>query len=176
MRLFIAVDLDFLKEFFQSLQKNIDLSSIKAILPKSCHLTLKFLGEVEDSKIDEVREKLGNVKFTPFEISFSHIGFFPNENYAKVIWLGLSENKGVLGLQNKIDISLNKLFPQEKDFHPHITLARVKFVKDKNAIKQLSNLKIEEKTTRIDSFKLIKSTLTGSSPFYEELASFQVHE
>ena len=65
-------------------------------------------------------------------------------------------------------------FKKDTRFHPHVTLARVKFVKDKqDFIKSLKEIKIEKKSFEITEFKLIKSTLTGEGPIYEDLAVFQ---
>ena len=76
-------------------------------------------------------------------------------------------------LQQKIDSRLADLFPKDDRFKPHITLARVKFIKDKvKFIRELKQIKIEKKEFSVSNFKLMKSTLTPEGPVYEDLAVF----
>ena len=170
MRLFIAMDLDSEKDYFNGISEKLDRSCFKGSFPKSFHLTLKFLGEVDEEKVGEIKDRLSAVKFEPFSVEFSNIGFFPNEKYIRVIWVGLSDGQKMIELQRKIDSALLGLFSAEKKFHPHITLARVKFVKLKEKLlKNVSGMKVEKKSVDVKSFRLIKSTLTPEGPIYESL-------
>ena len=101
------------------------------------------------------------------------IGVFPNESYIRVIWIGLNPENEILELQKNIDENLKTLFKKEKDFKPHLTLARVKYIENKeDFINKLKNINIENKKIEINNFKLIKSTLTPNGPVYEELEVF----
>ena len=72
-------------------------------------------------------------------------------------------------------MSLSKLLAMEKRFLGHITLGRVKFVKDKKQfIEKLKSIKIEEKELKVDSFKLYKSTLTSQGPIYEVIEEYKL--
>ena len=65
------------------------------------------------------------------------------------------------------------MFKKEKDFKAHITLARVKHPKDKKYfLEQIRKIKVENKKIEISGFRLVKSTLTGKSPVYEDLEVF----
>ncbi len=168
MRCFIAIELE--NDYFKSLQDKIK-DNIKGTFPKAFHLTLKFLGEVEENKI---KESLKNIKFEAFKISTSNIGVFPNENYIRVVWIGLKPENKIIELQREIDNKLKKVFRKDKRFHPHLTLARVKFIKDKNKFKELlKDIKVEKLEFNVDNFKLIKSTLTRDGPIYECIESFK---
>lgn len=172
MRLFIAINFED-KEYFKQIQDQMPTGIAELNLTKTYHLTLKFLGEVEDSKINPVKEKLQAIKIKPFSATLGKIGIFPSENYIRVVWVGFKENKEIINLQQQVELSLNDLFKEDKRFHPHITLARVKFVKDKeNFVKKLKEIKTEEKTFEIKNFKLIKSILTPEGPIYGDLAVF----
>jgi 2'-5' RNA ligase len=172
MRLFIALDFDD-SEYFHEIQKQIPSDTAKLSLTKTFHLTLKFLGEVPDANVDTIKDKLKQVKFEPLSLSTDKIGVFPNENYIKVVWVGLKDGNKVIELQQQIEKALEGMFPRDNRFHPHITLARVKFVKDKEAFsKKLKEISVESKEFSLKSFKLIKSTLTGEGPVYEDLESF----
>ena len=152
------------------LQKEIRQEGLRLV--KDFHLTLKFLGEVSDPKIERIKEKLGEISFGKFEAELSETGIFPNPNYIRVIWAGIKADQ-IYSLQKAIDSSLEKLgFQRERDFKPHLTLARVDFIKDKVAFKnKLTLLKINNLKFGINEFKLIKSTLTPTGPVYEVLES-----
>jgi 2'-5' RNA ligase len=172
MRLFIALDFNELEDYFTGLQSLLP-ENAKLSLTKSFHLTLKFLGEVQPNNVERMIECLKKIKFKPFSVFLDSIGIFPSESYIRVVWVGLKPEDEILELQNEIDESLKELFKKEKDFKAHITLARVKYVEDKKSfIQQLKNIKIENKKIQINSFKLIRSTLTPKGPIYEDLAIF----
>jgi 2'-5' RNA ligase len=171
MRLFIALNFNELKDYFSELQKPIPKVDTKLTFPKDFHLTLKFLGEVEDSKVDEIKTLLAAVKFKPFEAKITSIGFF-TEQFIRTVWIK-AEAKEIIDLQKQVDEKLISLFKKETQFEPHITLARTKFIKDKNVfIEQIRKIKTAEKTVKIKDFELVKSTLMPGGPVYEVLGKF----
>jgi len=173
MRTFIAIDFHSLEGYFTGLQNQIPTELAKIKFTNKFHLTVKFLGEVPDSDIEKIKELLIEIKLKPFTVNLSEIGVFPNENYIKVVWVGFEDNIDIINLQQKIESKLQPMFKKEKRFHPHITLARVKFVKDKEKfVESLKEIKVEPKNFEVNSFKLVKSTLTSSGPIYEDLATF----
>ena len=95
------------------------------------HVSLHFLGEVDN--LLKVNELLSGVKFNSFKASVKDVAFFPSRGYIRVIHspvnLGRSE---FVTLHSLVNESLN-LSPEER-FNPHVTLARVKFVKSTNVL------------------------------------------
>ena len=176
MRLFIAIEiLDNIKEYMTKIQEKIDndLAKIKFANKNQMHLTLKFLGEVQPNNVNEIKEELKKIKFELFSVYLDSTGVFPSENYIRVVWVGLKPEEEIIRLQENIDERLKKWFKKEKNFKPHLTLARVKFVEDKNKfIEKLKKIKVENKKIDVNNFKLIKSTLTEKGPIYEEVAVF----
>lgn len=172
MRLFIALDCAALHEYFASLQKEIQTAGATGTLPKAFHVTLKFLGEVEEKKVAQIKEALQSIVFESLSLHLSHIGVFPSENYVRVVWVGVEPQKPVLELQQQIEEKLKPLgFPVDKRFHPHITLARVKFVKDKEAFAEaLKKIKVEGKEFQVKEFKLIQSILSREGAEYRDVA------
>lgn len=156
MGTFIAVDFDELREYFSHLQKQMPVKNAKLSLTKSFHLTLKFLGEVPEDKIRDIKEKLSKIKISPFSIRTGNIGFFPNENYARVVWVGLEPIGSIAELQKQIDNELLPIFPREKNFHPHITLARVNFINDKkDFLNKINSIKTEIKEKSVKNFVFV---------------------
>lgn len=169
MRLFIALDFNELKDYFTELQKQ--LPEAKQTFPKDFHLTLKFLGEVEDEKVEEIKQKLKEVKFKPFEAKTRPIGYF-TDKFLKVVYVNVDGD--IEKLQKDIDKKLEPMFKPDTRFHPHLTLARVKFVNDKKAyIEALKKIRTEDKPVKIDKFQLINSTLTPEGPIYEILEEYK---
>ncbi len=172
MRLFIAIDFNELKDYFDELQKSLPKNA-RLSFTKTFHLTLKFLGESQPNNAEKVADILKNIKFKHFSVHLDSIGIFPTENYIRVVWVGLKPEDKILELQKNIDDSLKELFKKEKGFKAHITLARVKYPEDKKSfVEQLKKIKVESKKIEIKDFRLVKSTLTPRGPVYEDLHVF----
>ena len=176
MRLFIAVDLP--KEVIA------ESIRIKSILPwkglskpENCHLTLKFLGEAEDIKLPLIKELLKKIKKKSFSLSTKSLGIFPNENYIKVIWMSTDNNKKIFELQNAIEESLIQLgFKKDNEFHPHITLARVKFLPNKNElINLIKSINVKSLEIPITKFILYQSVLKRGPPEYIPLLKVKLN-
>lgn len=172
MRVFIAVEIPKEhQEKIKEIQKQFsNLGNIN--FTKDYHCTLKFLGEISDKQAEQVKEKLRKIKMKKFEANLEGLGAFPNENYINVIWI---EIKGRLSeLQQKIDSELVEMFPKDERFKAHLTLGRVKSVKDKTAMKEKLKMRTEEMRFEVKEFKLIKSTLTPEGPMYETLETYHL--
>jgi 2'-5' RNA ligase len=177
MRLFVAIEIpESAKDDLVGIQTKVDssIAKIRFVNKSQMHLTLKFLGKVSKDKVDSVKEKLKEIKFEPFSLGLDDIGVFPSENYVRVIWVGVEPREEVVKLQEKIEKVLECFdFKKDFEFHPHITLARVKFVNDKEKfIKNLKEIKVEEKKIEIKDFRLVKSNLTPKGPVYEDVSVF----
>ncbi len=175
MRLFIALPLpDEIKNYLINVQQRIvQALQGKINLVKEFHLTLKFLGEVDEKTREKIKSSLQNIKVKPFHLQLNSLGFFPNENYIRVVWIGLKPAGKIIELQQQIDNSLKDFFPRDTRFEPHLTLGRVKFIKNKTEFKkQIAETKIEPKKLRIEKFQLIKSELTPNGPLYEIIEEF----
>jgi RNA 2',3'-cyclic 3'-phosphodiesterase len=173
MRLFIAVELpDEVIKHFSFLQSKLKSSEVDQTFSWHQHITLKFLGNLDSA--DEVVELLKNISFDAFEVSLSKSGVFPSEDIVRVVWVGVEPENPLIELQKKIEDVLHPLnIRNDHPFNPHITLSRVKFVKDKVEFKKiLHSLHPEPIKFKVDSFKLIKSDLTPMGPIYTVLASF----
>jgi 2'-5' RNA ligase len=90
------------------------------------HVTLKFVGEVSDPVVQQIKSALATVKAAPFEVKFEGVGFFPNEKGARVFWVGVDGGTALPRLAAAVDAALAGIgiAREEKDYHPHLTLAR----------------------------------------------------
>ena len=174
MRLFIAIEIpEDVKDYISGIQGKIGYEGIRLVKKEQMHLTLKFLGGVQPEKAEKVKEWLKKIKFEPFSMFLDSMGVFPNENYIRVVWIGLKPEDEILRLQKDIDEKLKKLFKKEKGFKAHITLARVKFIEDKKGfVEKLKKIKIEKKRIDVNNFKLIRSNLSPKGAVYENVEEF----
>jgi 2'-5' RNA ligase len=154
---------------------------------ENLHLTLKFLGEISEEKVLEVREKLREIEFKEFNGKLMGAGTFNIRGNPRIAWIkvGGSGNKGsqsrklsngkkvsdegVFELQKKIDEKLSEIgFKKEERFMSHLTIARIKYVKDKKGfIEYVKGMGVKEIGFKINGFKLFKSELKPAGPVYE---------
>ncbi len=172
MRCFISVDIpDKIKREIQNVQEHLPELSGKKIEYANLHLTLKFLGEVDESLISEIKERLSEVKLKKFETEIDSIGLF-SEEFIRIIWLHLANCEE---LQKQIDEGLKNLFKPEKRFMSHLTIVRVKSINDKEFfLKELKEIKHSKVNFLVDKFNLKKSVLTTKGPIYETLGEYNL--
>ncbi len=185
MRLFIAVDINEklrsaigqLQHKFKDRMKN--QSGIKWVNPELMHLTLKFLGEVDQNSIEDISQaaEAACQGKEPFELGFSLIGTFGKPT--RVLWLGNEkQNANLAKLAQDIERALEKLgFEKEqKDFNAHLTLARIKNRSVDKTLQQLVSgfSKIDLPIVSVDSVCLYKSQLTPDGPVYTLLKKFEL--
>ena len=170
IRTFVSMDLpENIKKEIKKIQDSLPSFEGKKTEPKNLHLTLKFLGEIDNEKVGEVKEKLREVKFKEFETKIDYIGFFDNKKYG-VVWMHLPNCEKI---QKEVDKKLSSLFEKERRFMSHLTIARVKRIQNKNYfLGELKKIKIKPIKFRIDRFVLKKSTLMQKGPVYETLEEY----
>ena len=133
MRTFIAIELDTdLKNTVLGLVRNLQASGadVRWTRPAGFHLTLAFLGEVDESRASKVKQALAKVvpRHSSFPLVLQGTGAFPGEREPRVLWVGFAAEPALMALQADIERELEALgFPPEKrNYHPHLTLGRVK--------------------------------------------------
>ncbi len=134
LRLFIAVELsEQQKQELAKLQNKVSqyLDGVRWVKHDAMHLTLKFLGDTEESRIGQIREaiELAAEQHEPFLLSFGGSGLFPNSKKARVLWVGVKEGeKEIKLLADNLEKSLSAYgFQKEKrNFHPHLTTGRLR--------------------------------------------------
>jgi len=174
-RTFLAIPVsEKAKIIFSSLFDDLKIiPNLKLVKPENVHFTLKYLGEVSESELIEVREKLGHFKFKPFKIELGPIGGFSIGDYVKVIWLGADNEE----MANLI-VSVQKLFDYlRKEEHtqitPHLTLARSREDTDQSLLRKFLQKYKNQKFGEMEVNKIVlyESKLTPSGPVYKEIES-----
>ena len=174
MRVFIAIDLpEDVKEELIKAQKSINSEKDKLSIARELHLTLKFIGEVTEDEVEKIKKALSKIKFKKFNLTLDGTGVFPNENFIRVAWVGIKENKELMQLSKDIKEALPE-YKEDYPFSAHLTLARVKFVEDKTEFfNKVKNLKIKPLTFEVKDFRLYSSKLSPKGPTYDVLAIFK---
>ncbi|MEM2874329.1 MAG: RNA 2',3'-cyclic phosphodiesterase [Candidatus Nanoarchaeia archaeon] len=183
MRAFIAIELpqelrNKISNFILNLKKR-NIIDAKFVRTEQLHLTLKFLGEVQEQNIDKIKAVLEKIvsETKKFELQLKGLGHF---NY-RVLWIGGGSGQFETSkLASQLDAELSKLgFKEEqRPYTIHLTLARVKALKDRSAFQKLLLRYAAENFGAfvIDKVKLIKSVLTRTGPQYETIAEYRLQE
>ncbi|MCD6147655.1 MAG: RNA 2',3'-cyclic phosphodiesterase [Thermoplasmata archaeon] len=175
MRSFISIDvgaMDSLVSFEDELRKTG--VSIKLVEPENIHLTLKFLGEIDEEMVPKIEEVMKEAVsgISPFTVELKGTGAFPNTDYIKVIWVGMKDDGEMKKIAGVLEDGLQKYgFKKEKRFTPHVTLARVRSAKGKEMLKELINKNAERHfgEIKVEGIKLKKSELRREGPLYTTL-------
>lgn len=180
MRLFVALEIP------AAVRENLAalLKSFRAISPQprwvraeNLHVTLKFIGEMPETKLEATRNVLAAVRSDQaVTLNFRELGFFPNEKHPRVFWVGMEASTNLKGLAGDIEVALEKLgiAREKRPFSPHLTLARLptpgmpeklRAAIQENAARDFGSLRTHE-------FHLIESKLKPSGAEYTTLARF----
>lgn len=188
MRIFLSLNPDELtKQQIFMIQENLKssifkinkkfLNSIKWEDENKFHLTLFFLGEVDEVKLNMISSALDNLQnnLSLSEIYFTANGInaFPKLRFPRVLYIDLkNEDKKAFELYEKINHVLRDLnFVSDKEFHPHITIGRVRRDHKIN----LSELKDQINTSlnfSVKNFYLMESKLTGRGSEYSVIKQY----
>ena len=143
------------------------------------HITLKFLGEVDEGKVKQVTSALETISslHSAVRILISGLGTFPEKGRPRIIWLGAREETGHLkGLVEGIEKEMEKIgFEKEtRYFKPHVTIGRVKRYRDpgKGFFMKQEHREISFGSFQAEQIVLMKSTLLPDGARYEKIATF----
>lgn len=182
MRCFIAVEISSkvladISRVAELLRKETSLADrdIKWVRPENMHLTLKFLGDVDLNWINSLHTGLKDIvtRHDSFDMTVSNVGSFGTP--PRILWAGIDSCHPLMSLQNDIEFFLlTEGFPKEKkQFHPHLTLCRIKNPKAGRAIRTAAK-KYAEKVfgiTSVSEIIVYESRLTPDGPIYIKIAS-----
>jgi len=182
MRLFVSVDLpDELAESVATLQERFaDASGLNLTDPTQAHVTLQFLGDVEQSRLEAVTRAVADgvdrADVDPFDVEYGGVGVFPSLDYISVVWLGVQQGGTELTrLHEGIESETTAIGfdPEDHEFTPHVTLARMEHAGGKELVQEL--VRSESPVVgdaRVEEVRLTESELASDGPVYSTVERF----
>lgn len=178
LRSFVSMDIEdpTVRSKVERIQRELSLTQtdLKFVDPNTLHVTLLFLGDVEEALTREMCGLLKGRELMAKRIRLEGLGFFPSASRPSVVWLGVTSGAEELSLAADRVAALLKPFgfaPDSKGFQSHITIARVRSGRNRERLvertRELSQEPIGEVIT--SAVRLKKSTLTPKGPIYETI-------
>jgi 2'-5' RNA ligase len=182
MRLFVAADLpEAVRRALAAEQARIkaalagSAASLKWVQPEHAHLTLVFIGNVDDARVPAVVDALGaDIDLPAFGATFEGAGAFPPRGAPRVLWIGIGSGaRELVALQHTIAtrVAALGLAIEDRAFHPHLTLARWRESRPADRGRALAAApRGVVAAAHIDGATLYQSRLSPSGPTYTALA------
>jgi len=179
IRTFTAINLNLetirnISRFQEELRGDLKTTGYKIswVAPANIHITLKFLGDVDETLPDAVAGALADPlrKIPAFNVSLRGIGVFPNPNRPRILWAGVEDPEAsikTLYLEMEKIISGMGFLPEKKDFSPHATIGRIR-KGPSGAIEEFINRNNERSfgETFVTEVIIYRSTLTPKGAEY----------
>jgi 2'-5' RNA ligase len=175
MRLFIAITLPEnikikLEEIVKTFKK-CDLDA-KWVKTQNIHMTLKFLGEVDEAQLGEIKNIITAVagEFRQLSVNLTGYGFFPNEKRPRVFFVATDKQELLKNMAMRLEDELEKLGILKEDrFRSHLSLCRFKGTKNIEVLKKEVKNITPQGQFPVEAISLFKSTLTPQGPIYDEI-------
>ena len=156
-------------------------AEVRWVNPEKIHLTLKFFGNIEESKVEPIVESIGGPihATSPFSLQAKGLGAFPHFRNPKVVWLGLVDRQQIMiPLQKQLEDQLEKIGFQREDrpFQPHLTLGRTTSSRGRDELVGRMEKYREEEfgEFQVEGVTLFKSELKPSGPIYIKLREIRL--
>lgn len=141
--------------------------------PENLHLTLKFLGERPAAEVPALQAALRTVPFAPFTGSLDELGVFSSRGPIRILWLHVGGSE-VIALQRAVDAALAPWFAPEERFMSHLTIARIKRVRQRRRfLDDLQRFEFDPIPFPVDSFVLKRSVLTHQGAVYSDIERYR---
>jgi len=141
------------------------------------HCTLKFLGDTDPSRLDAIVRSLESAasSIPPLVIRYAGLGTFPHQRDPKVLWIGIECPGGTLAsLQRNVEEHLSAVGckPEDRPFHPHVTIGRVKSRKGLgNLLRTMESITFTSEPVTVNQIELVRSDLKPAGSVYTNLKS-----
>jgi len=172
LRLFVGIDLPPPLKLQLSLLA-VGLPGAKWVDPGNHHLTLRFIGEVDEGEAADIDTALAQIRAPRFDVTLATVGHFG----LRMLWVGVERNPALQHLHEKIESALGRLGypPEERRYTPHVTLARLKGMSESKLTGYLSEHALFRAAPfPVERFSLIASYLTKSGAIYEDQADYDL--
>lgn len=156
-------------------------ADLKIVRPELLHLTLKFLGETEESLVDEIAARMMRAceGIQPFTITLKGMGAFPSLSNIRVVWVGIEAGRQLEDIASRLDESMKDLgYERDKHgFKPHLTVVRTRSARNIANVQEIlrSNAVSDFGQYLIDRILLKKSMLSPKGPTYSVVREQLLH-
>jgi 2'-5' RNA ligase len=174
-RTFIAIKIhpgEKMRMIMDYFKQTLAAEKIKWVSPEIMHITISFLGDTDEKIIPAISEKIHRISidYSPFELIFRSTGVFKNFRDPRVIWIGTETNPVLQKIKTRIDDELSEYgFEKElREFRPHLTIGRIKWIKDTSALEQAIQKYKDQEVQRelINKIIFYESILKPEGPVY----------
>jgi 2'-5' RNA ligase len=180
-RTFVATKIDVGTELlntYTKLKNELENEKIKWVNNQNFHVTLFFLGDTTEEQINDIRIQLSNIVdvFSSFEVVLKGLGVFKDFHKPRVLWAGIYDYEPLRQIKQYIDKEMLKLGfnPDAREFKPHLTLARIKWLEDKKKLKEMV-LDYKDhyfQSVNINEIIFYESILRPEGPVYKPIEKF----
>ena len=190
IRAFLAIEVsDDVKSTLTVLTNHLDrarIDGLKPVRPENMHLTLKFFGDVNSTRVDSIVGTITRAAkaIHPFTLRLGNVGAYPNSRNPRVLWVGLDGD--VVSLQEAhsrienalVDINIK---PDSRKFSPHLTVARLRNRTSPSERRRAAEVLLTSEYQAghpipVERFSLIRSILRPEGPQYTTLADIPLDQ
>lgn len=182
-RLFAAIKIhpapDFIR-IYTEIQNSMRINNIKWVDVNNIHITLKFFGETEESRISEINKALAEVAShnSSFVINLKNSGIFGSSYNPRVVWFGIEKNPALEKLAEEVleAMDITGFERDRQNFVPHLTVGRIKMINDRKTFQDvIDRYKFADiQDEKVDRFILCESILKPRGPEYRVLNTFML--
>lgn len=163
-----------------AIQKNLQKSGVqvKWVAPKNIHITLKFLGDIDEESINPICQTIEPITHaaSSFAVRLGKLNVFPETQSPRIILVRLQTSDDTLVQLNQtisMRLKILNIPPENKEFTPHATIGRIKSPKNSAFLKKkISEIIVPEIIQTVDQITFYKSTLTPRGAIYNVIKQF----
>jgi 2'-5' RNA ligase len=151
------------------------IAGARWVAPENLHLSLRFIGEVDEGAAEDIDAALGQIIAAPVVVALAGIGCFETRGRAHTLWAGAEASAALLHLQARVEAQVGRagLPPEGRKFTPHVTLARMQ----RTPVEQIAPYLTDHGGFRAapfeaEDFLLYRSHLGHAAANYEVLARY----
>ena len=155
----------------------LGLPGARWVDPGNFHVTIRFIGEVDEATADDIGDVLGRIRVPRFPLGIVGTGLFGPDERPHTLYAAVERSEILGRLHDRIDHALMRLGlpPDGRRFAPHVTLARLRLQRPEPARRFVADhglLRLPPFT--VDRFQLIASTLTRAGSIYDDVAEYRL--
>jgi 2'-5' RNA ligase len=174
LRLFVGIDLPPETKLALSVIA-AGLPGVKWVDPGNYHVTLRFIGEVDEGMAADIDTELAGIRARRFALCIAGVDLFGTEDKPRILYAGVERTPALVELRDKVGAALGRagVAPEGRAFTPHVTLADIRAGRHADLGHYLENhnlLRLPE--IAVDRFQLVQSYLTKAGSLYEAAAEY----